>query len=549
MVISLEIMVQPDELKKTETLLWSSGTGVDVWAMFCAARTGDTAALKTLLAKEPALVQCHYIYRTPLYFAVRENQLEAAQLLLDKGADPIGLAVNDSLLEIAADRGFAQMQKLLEDHLAFVLGTSPAGEEIAAVIRARDLSNLRKLLDDNPRVLHSRDRASNQPIHWATMTRNLESIDELLLRGADINAKRADGARSIQLVNGDYNYRGWRDVPDTVTTTAREVLEHLRKRGADVDICTAAHIGDLDRVRELLDNEPSLANRVSEYVTYYVGSGSPLRNAAAAGNIAIVSLLLARGADPNLREEGIAPKGHALYAAVTNGHYEVAKLLLEHGAFPNPPVESSADALSIALGKSDQKMIELLCSYGAARSVDLLAYSDDVETAAAVFAANPVMARNTRAFANAAVQGHEAFLRLMLRYDPDLPKRLPANDYWLFDVKTPELIEFLFQRGMDPSRPNWLGVTPLHHFAMKGDIVRAAMYLDHGADLNARDEDISSTPLAWAAKFGKAEMVSYLLGRGAARQLPDDPEWATPIAWAKRRGHQDVVELLEPATA
>ena len=85
-------------------------------------------------------------------------------------------------------------------------------------------------------------------------------------------------------------------------------------------------------------------------------------------------------------------KGHALYSAVYNGHYEVAKLLLEHGAFPNPPVESSADALSIALMNKDEKMVELLCSYGASRDVGLLAHYGDLETAAAVFAANPGLA-------------------------------------------------------------------------------------------------------------------------------------------------------------
>ena len=46
------------------------------------------------------------------------------------------------------------------------------------------------------------------------MTRQIPMIDELLARGADINARRADGARPIQLTNGDYHYRGWRDVPD-----------------------------------------------------------------------------------------------------------------------------------------------------------------------------------------------------------------------------------------------------------------------------------------------------------------------------------------------
>ena len=56
----------------------------------------------------------------------------------------------------------------------------------------------------------------NRPIHWAVMTRQLDLIDELLARGANINAARQDGARPIQLTNGDYHYRGWRDVPQDV---------------------------------------------------------------------------------------------------------------------------------------------------------------------------------------------------------------------------------------------------------------------------------------------------------------------------------------------
>jgi ankyrin repeat protein len=537
-------MIQPDELKKGESLKWSTGKGTDVWALFCACIAGDLPAVEQLVENDSSLVRAHYSYRTPLYFAVRENQIPVVEYLLDHGADPLSLAVNDSLLDICRDRGYVQLDQLLQSKLASMQGASPKGEAVAAAIRTHDLQTVRGLLDASPELLHAGDQRSNQPIHWAVMTRQIDFIDELLGRGADINAARFDGARPIHLTNGDYHFRGWRDVPQDWPTTPAQVLTHLRSRGAYCDICTACHIGDIDRVRELLDADPSLANRVSDYVGYYLGSGAPLKNAAARGHIEIVKLLLAHGADPNLPEEGIAPNGHALYSAVANKHYDVAKLLLEHGAYPNPEVESSADALSRAISNADQPMIDLLCSYGAARGVHLLAYDGDLRTAAAVFAANPALANDPDALANAASEGHEAFVRLMLRYQPELPKRI-AFPGWAVGAKTRELNELLFQYGMDPSGPDWLLITPLHHFARKGDVASADQFIDHGANLHARDEDICSTPLAWAAKFNQRQMVELLLTRGAKPNLPDDPPWATPLAWATRRGHHDIAQLLK----
>src|SRR5262249_20504831 len=149
------------------------------------------------------------------------------------------------------DRGYAELEKMLAPRIERLHGASPRGEAIGQAIRARDLAALRALLDASPDLLYAGDQRSNQPIHWAVMTRQLELIDELLARGADITAARQDGARPIQLTNGDYHYRGWRDAPSDVTTTPAEVLEHLRTRGAYVDICTTASIGDLDRVRTL----------------------------------------------------------------------------------------------------------------------------------------------------------------------------------------------------------------------------------------------------------------------------------------------------------
>ena len=534
-------MIQPESLQKNEQLFWSPGKGTDVWEMFCAAKNGDLETIKRLLAKDPSLARSNYEYRTPLSFAVCANQMTVAAYLLEHGANfEFG-----NVFEMARDRGYTEMEKLLQTALGSSQDCASSGEVIAEAIRARDLAKVRNLLDSDSTSVHAKDRRTNQPIHWAVMTRQLGMIDELLLRGADINARRGDGARPIQLSNGDYQFRGWRDVPRDWSTTPSDVRLHLRARGAYVDICTASFMGDIERVRELLEHDPSLANRPSEYATYYACSGTPLRNAAAAGHLEIVKLLLTSGADPNFPEEHIAPRGHALHSAVVNGHVEVVKLLLEHGAYPNVEIESSADTLSAALStcgystERSQPMVDLLCSYGAASPVHLLAHSNDLRTAAAVFAANPALADDADALGEAA--SHEGFLKLMLRYQPDLPRRRSVGG------KTRAITQLLFQHGMDPNRPNWLRITPLHYFAEAGDLENAAVFLDHGADLNPRDEEFCSTPLGWAARCGKPRMVEFLLRRGARPSLPDDTPhltWATPLQWALRRGHDEIVRLL-----
>jgi hypothetical protein len=97
---------------------------------------------------------------------------------------------------------------------------------------------------------------------------------------------------------------------------------------------------------------------------------------------------------------------------------------------------------------------------------------------------------------------------------------------------------------MDPNHPNWLRITPLHYFAESCDLQNAKIFIEHGAELDAREEEFCSTPLGWAARCGKTRMVELLLRSGAKPNLPDDPPWATPIAWATRRGHDEIVRLL-----
>jgi ankyrin repeat protein len=466
-------MLQPAELKSDEKLLWSPGRGSDVWALFQACAAGDLPAVQALIAKDPSLARAHYQYRKPLYFAVRENRVDVARFLLEHDVNPLDLWVDDDPIEIARDRGYTEMERMLADTLESTFNASPKGEPVALALRNHDLTQMRALVDREPELVGTGDRHSNQPIHWATMTRQLDAIDQLLARGADIDARRMDGARPIHVSNGDYFYRGWRDVPRSWPVTPAQVLAHLKARGAFIDLPTACHTGDIERVRDLLLQDPSLANNVGEHAGYYLGAGAPLSNAAAAGRMDIVLLLLDHGADPNLPEEQFAPKGKALYNAVYHGHYEIAKLLLERGAFPNPPVESSGDALWISREwRPDKRMEELLLSHGAKRAEP-----------------HPDGDWPTRA-------------HTWLRISPlhDAARR--------GDLKE---VEKLLEAGADlTARDDHLRSTPLAWAAKFGQLNVVEFLLRRGAPKSLPDDPPWATPLAWAIKRGHDEIAKLL---------------------------------------
>ena len=118
-------MIQPEALKKRERLQWSTGSGVDVWDLFGACLAGDLPTVKRLVDKDPSLVRSQHAYRTPIHFAVRENRIDVVTFLLERGADPFGLAVSDSLLEICRDRGYGDLAHLLEATFAATRNASP----------------------------------------------------------------------------------------------------------------------------------------------------------------------------------------------------------------------------------------------------------------------------------------------------------------------------------------------------------------------------------------------------------------------------------------
>ena len=230
------------------------------------------------------------------------------------------------------------------------------------------MNRVRLLLDATPSPVEATDARGNRPMHWAALTRNTKIVDLLLERGADINAQRPDGARPLDLTNGDYWFRKNRDVP--IASPPHEVfVGYLVAKGADYDIYVAAKVGDVERVRELLVLNSSLANRVPDYCTYY--NALPLVNALGKSNAGgnnshteTAKVLMDFGADPTTPEPGMAPNGRAVMSAVSSGNIEMVKTFLEGGADPNGPVESSGTPVARAVSNKRWDILKLLVDYG-----------------------------------------------------------------------------------------------------------------------------------------------------------------------------------------
>ena len=86
-------------------------------------------------------------------------------------------------------------------------------------------------------------------------------------------------------------------------------------------------------------------------------ANKPLHAAAAGGNLEIVALLLASGADVNARQHG----GYApLHAAAAAGNEAMVRLMLAYQADPVAGTEKGETPISMARDKGQAHVVELL---------------------------------------------------------------------------------------------------------------------------------------------------------------------------------------------
>jgi hypothetical protein len=95
---------------------------------------------------------------------------------------------------------------------------------------------------------------------------------------------------------------------------------------------------------------------------------------------------------------------------------------------------------------------------------------------------------------------------------------------------------------MDANQPDWLHITPLHYFAESGDVENAAVFIEHGANLNARDEEFKSTRSAGPPGAAQPKWSSFSCA--AVRSSAFRTILPGPQHWATRRGREEIVRLL-----
>jgi ankyrin repeat protein len=303
---------------------------------------------------------------TPLQWAVYDGNVAEAKRLLRAGAD-VALAnhYGATPMTLAAEVGNAEMLKLLLEAGANADSPNPDGQTaLMAVVRTGNVEAAQLLLNHGATVDAKEKWGGQTALMWASARRHPKMMELLIAKGADVNARSTDRnyQRHIQAEGRPKNLDSGGLTP--LLYAAREnciaCVDVLLKNKADIDL------PDPDSVSPLLvaimnanwDLAKQLIAAGADVNQWNIFGESPLftavdlrsrvdggRASIDAPNqtkgIEIVTLLLERGADPNMqlffkpanaRGDVYTRGGTPLIRAAVNADVEVMKLLLKHGA-------------------------------------------------------------------------------------------------------------------------------------------------------------------------------------------------------------------------
>ncbi|MBW2046754.1 MAG: ankyrin repeat domain-containing protein, partial [Deltaproteobacteria bacterium] len=247
-----------------------------------------------------------------------------------------------------------------------------------------------------------------------------------------------------------------------------------------VSIGEAARMGDIKLIKSLIAQGEKIDRREERFFR------TALHYAATRGHRSIVELLLAEGADVNIRDwSGLTP----LHYATIQGHNQIIELLIAGGADVNAKNIYGETSLQYAARHGRRDIVELLLEKGA------IIY--DIYTA--VYIGDTV---KLEAFIQ---EGADINALNRFSYTPL---------YYAAQNKERQAVSLLIANGADVNAKNDQGQTPLHQAAEKGFPEIAKLLIANGADINAKNND-GQTPLDIAVSRNRKEIVELLIAKGA----------------------------------
>ena len=177
--------------------------------------------------------------------------------------------------------------------------------------------------------------------------------------------RSGDATRAAQLLDSDppladASANGVSALLLALYTGHAEIAQSIANHRTTRTFHEACALGDLDRVRKMLADDPSLLQKTS------VDGYPPLGFATFFGHDEVDRFLIDAGADVNAQatnRQRVAP----VHAAAATRNHSMMKLLLERGANPNAKQELDYTPLHTAAGRGDVEMAKLLLAHGAKR--------------------------------------------------------------------------------------------------------------------------------------------------------------------------------------
>jgi uncharacterized protein len=331
-------------------------------ALMTVARVGKVDAVTLLLdrgAKINAKDDVHG--QTALMWAVLENHADVVELLLARGAD-INAHTNVTITKgeyVPARAAAASGNGIIRQR---ALPTPNGGmTPLLFAIRDGNAPMMRLLLDRGASLGESSGNHTS-PLVIALLNGQVGIATELLNRGADPNAAddyhRAALFAAIDLRN--FNHEKYGDLPADGRDPL-ELIKALLKKDANPNLKT-----DTVPVHGLMQFDASWVNFDGE---------TPFVRAALSGDIEVMRLLLASGADPNI---ATVQGSTALMAAAginwipgqtftrsEADYVEAVKLCLERGAPVNAANSLGLTAMHGAANRGWTSIMQILADHGA----------------------------------------------------------------------------------------------------------------------------------------------------------------------------------------